>query len=218
MTRHGIALAILLAVGLVAWAGVNLVVGPRLLASAGRDRLGAAREAGGAAVASGVGEPGAGAALSAAESAREPRILPVPSGGAPVTEATAIRSAEAAASAGSAVGSTTGGAAAPEPVARLLFSARSPNFEPGTRTEIFDLVRRLKGEPERRARLVGRGDPESDGDAAPTLARRRVEGVREFMVTLGIPVERLVVEVAPVAAAPSSGAAGDGRAVDVFLE
>ena len=102
---------------------------------------------------------------------------------------------------------------------RLAFAARSPNFEPGTRMAIFELVRRLRGEPERRVRLVGRGDPGSDGAAAESLATRRAQGAREFLVTLGISADRVTAEAAPASEAVAGGAGGDeGRTVDVFLE
>lgn len=217
MTGHRIALALLLLVGVVAWAGVNLVVAPALVGQAVRDRAGAHGAEADADV-DGTARPLGGPTASPSSPASGLTPASVPSGaGSTVIEAAVRASADATAVADAAEGSATAGAST-EPAVRLPFAARSPNFEPSTRTAIFDLVRRLKGEPERRTRLVGRGDPESDGAAAESLARRRAEGVREFMVTLGIPAERLAVEVAPVAAAPSDGAAGEARTVDVFLE
>ncbi len=219
MTGHRIALAILLLVGLAAWVGVNFVIAPSLHGRVMQDRSGAGRGVEGVADSGGAAELPGGPTASPPSAASGLRFAPVPSGaGSPVVGVGASASADAAAVADAAEDSAPAGAPT-EPVVRLPFAARSPNFEPGTRNAIFDLVRRLKGEPERRTRLVGRGDPESDGAAAESLARRRAEGVREFMVTLGIPAERLAVEVAPVAAAaPSDGAAGESRTVDVFLE
>ncbi len=217
MTGHRIALAILLVVGVACWAGVNLVVGPALLGRASADRAGA-RDGDPRA----AGAPRVGAPAGAASSPHQPEVAPVTSVAALAgagAEAAASAAIGEAAAASSAAASAAAPVAAPEPAMRLAFAARSPNFEPGTRMAIFELVRRLRGEPERRVRLVGRGDPGSDGAAAESLATRRAQGAREFLVTLGISADRVTAEAAPASEAVAGGAGGDeGRTVDVFLE
>jgi outer membrane protein OmpA-like peptidoglycan-associated protein len=215
MTGHRIALAVLLVVGLASWAGANWIAYSAL------SGWGPLRPppvvVGGAA-----GSP-APSASSAASGASELRVVPV--GGPPVVAGSASASAPVG------TGSATAGAPAPSeeagadaanagegPVERLPFGARSPNFRPATRSAIFTLVRRLKEEPTLQARLVGHGDPTSDGPAAEGLALRRAEGVRQFMVTLGIAASRLTVEVEPVTTPSGDPASPASRTVDVFVE
>ncbi|GEM_PF-6050616 len=212
MTGHRVALAILLLVGVACWVGANFVVAPALLGRAWPDREGAR---GGDARAGGA--PRTGALAGVASPPRVAEVAPVSSLGA--RGGAGVEAASAAVAETAAAASPAAPVAAVAPALRLAFAARSPNFEPGTRKAIFELVRRLRGEPERRARLVGHGDPRSDGAAAESLATRRAQGTREFLVTLGISADRLTAEAAPVGAPRAGGTdSDDGRTVDVFLE
>lgn len=201
MNGHWIALAILAPVAIGSWAALHWVALPRLVAASARG------PAVGIVVATGstVAEVGVGA--------DEVDVAPVRAAVLPSGSAVAV--AETPGSAGGAAGAEglEVGAEAPAPTASLRFPRRSVRFEPAARRAIFALVRELKTEPTRRVRLVGHADTGSDGPDAESLPGRRAEGVRQFMITLGVTAERIEASAAPVTDGDEAR-----RSVEVFVE
>ncbi|MBN2194405.1 MAG: OmpA family protein [Polyangiaceae bacterium] len=196
-------------VGVGSWAAVNFVFAPAAQTPAVVVRVGTA---------SPTADPGHGREAPAPRASAEQSVASAGAAGG-LLAPSAVPTGEGAMLAASGSAAPEGVASAlPPPTGRLPFARRSVRFEPTTRNEIFSLVRRLNAEPDRKVRLVGHGDPGSDGAGAATFAERRAEVVRQFLVTLGIEAGRVSASAAPVLSVDESEGGATNRTVEVFIE
>jgi len=115
-------------------------------------------------------------------------------------------------------GDEPAGNAPPPDAIRLPFAPQSALFDPNARREMFKIARAMKDDPNKKIKLIGNSDLETDGDRAESLPERRAKSCHDFIIQLGVERDRVSYETRPPSKSTSAAESGQNRAVTALWQ